>query len=677
MLTLPFTVHAQQWLNAEPNPRTNKSSFRALDEWPSPNDFRDASGSPGPRYWQQQVDYIIKATLDTTKHAITGSERITYRNNSPNTLTYIWFQLDQNIERKNSRANMSKDALPATLSPQARAFLLPETDEFGGYDITRVATMLSRGLLRPTRYLINGTQLRVELPTPLPTGASATIEIDWSFTVPEAGNNSRGVREQVKDGWIYEVAQWFPRAAVYDDVNGWQNDQFLGQGEFYLEFGNYDVSLTVPRDHIVRATGAIANPLEVLTATQRARLTTAFATDTPVFIVRPDEVMKPSSRPAGTGALTWRFTAANVRDFAWASSKTFVWDAAGFKYATRSRPIELHSVYPREAVPLWSTVSTKAIAQTMATYGRLAFEYPYPQASNVNGSVGGMEYPMIAFCGGRPAADGTFSKRQEYALASVTIHEVGHNWFPMIVASDERKWTWMDEGLNSFLEYYGSLDFDKAWPTSMLRGPAPNIVDYMKDMNQVPLMTESDYIHRQFGNNGYSKPAAGLVILREKVLGPERFDLAFREYSSKWMFKHPMPADLFRTLASGAGEQLDYFWRGWFYTTYNNNQALTKVESQDATVLAGNTNRGRFYHRLTIENRGGLVLPIEIEVEYADGSKERIRLPAEAWRRNEKAHTHGFFSDKEVIGVTVDPDEGYADVDRSNNTWKKPVRPVG
>ncbi len=677
ILAVPWQVaSAQQWLNAEPNPRTNKSSFRALDEWPSPNDFRDASGSPGPRYWQQRVDYVIRATLDTVSHGITGTERVTYRNNSPNTLTYLWFQLDQNIEDKTSRANLSKDALPATISPQARRFLVPEKDEFGGYDIKRVATVSLKGGSKAARYLVNGTQMRVELETPLPSGASTQLDIDWSFVVPEAGNNDRGVREQVKDGWIYEVAQWFPRAAVYDDVNGWQNDQFLGQGEFYLEFGNYDVSLTVPRDHIVRATGALKNPLEVLTAAQRARLATAIASDTPVFIVKPSEVQTAANRPAGSGALTWRFTAENVRDFAWASSKTFVWDAAGFKYAPTSKAIELHSVYPREAMPLWNTVSTKAIAQTMRTYGRLAFEYPYPQASNVNGSVGGMEYPMIAFCGGRPSPDGTYNKRQEYALASVTIHEVGHNWFPMIVATDERKWTWMDEGLNSFLEYYGSLDYDKEWPKGILRGPSPNIVGYMKDMDQVPLMTESDYIHRQFGNNGYSKPSAGLVMLREKILGPERFDLAFREYSKKWMFKHPQPADLFRTLASGAGEQLDYFWRGWFYTTYNNDQALTKVETQDATVLAGNTNRGRYYHRFTIENRGGLVLPIEVEVEYADGSKERIRLPAEAWRRNEKLHTHGFFSDKEITGVTLDPDQGYADVDRTNNTWKKPVKPI-
>ena len=402
MLVLAGPAAAQTWLNTEPSPRTNKSSFRMLDEWPSPNEFRDASGSPGPRYWQQRVDYVIRATLDTVTHGITATERVTYHNNSPTPLTYVWFQLDQNIEQKASRANMTKDALPATLTPQARSFLLPDADEFGGYDIKRVAFVGAGDAARPARFIVNGTQMRINLESPLATGAAVTFDIDWSFVVPEAGNNSRGVREQVKDGWIYEVAQWFPRAAVYDDVNGWQNDQFLGQGEFYLEFGNYDVSITVPRSHIVRSTGTLRNPAAALTAAQRARLVTAMAGDTAVFIVRPNEVHTAANRPAGTGPVTWRFTAENVRDFAWATSSTFVWDAAAFRYAPGSKAIELHSVYPREAMPLWNQVSTKAIAQTMKTYGRLAFEYPYPQASNVNGSVGGMEYPMIAFCGGRP-----------------------------------------------------------------------------------------------------------------------------------------------------------------------------------------------------------------------------------------------------------------------------------
>jgi hypothetical protein len=548
---MPVSLHAQQWLNAEPNPKTNKSIFRALDEWPSPNDFRDASGSPGTRYWQQRVDYVIKASIDTTRHALAGSERVTYHNNSPQPLSYVWFQLDQNIEAGNSRANMTKDPLPMTISPQARRFLLPEQDETGGYEIKKVSIVSATGTTKPARFIINGTQMRVNLDAPILTGGTARIDIDWSFIVPEGGNNSRGVRELVKDGWIYEVAQWFPRAAVYDDVSGWQNDQFLGQGEFYLNFGNYDVSITVPHDHIV-ADGHAAHR-HVLTATQRARLTTAMAGDTSVFIVRPDEVQTPGARPAGTAPLTWRYTAENVRDFAFATSKTFVWDAAGFRYKPGGRTIELHSVYPRQAMPLWNEVSTKAIAQTMKTYGRLAFEYPYPQASNVNGSVGGMEYPMIAFCGGRPGVDGKYSKNQEYALAAVTIHEVGHNWFPMIVATDERKWTWMDEGLNSFLEYYGSLEYDPKWPAARLRGPAPNIVNYMKDQDQVPLMTESDYIHRQFGTNGYSSWRLAPVMLREKI--PPQRSISRSGVQQEVMFKHPQPPTL-PYPASGSGEKL-------------------------------------------------------------------------------------------------------------------------
>ena len=343
------------------------------------------------------------------------------------------------------------------------------------------------------------------------------------------------------DGGFVDVAPRLPGDMVVLDVDpamalNIQKGSWIASAatvELDTKWGGFKNLFGSEGGFIVRATGTLQNPATVLTATQRARLATAIAGDTAVFIVKADEVGTAAARPAGTGALTWRFTAENVRDFAFASSKTFVWDAAGFRYRKGGRTIELHSVYPRQAMPLWNEVSTKAIAQTMKTYGRMAFEYPYPQASNVNGQVGGMEYPMIAFCGGRPGANGTYTKAQEYALASVTIHEVGHNWFPMIVATDERKWTWMDEGLNSFLEYYGSLDYDPQWPVQRLRGPSPNIVGYMKDPQQVPLMTESDFIFRQFGNNGYSKPAAGLVMLREKILGAERFDLAFQEYAKK------------------------------------------------------------------------------------------------------------------------------------------------
>ncbi len=663
---------AQQWLNAGPNPKTNQSNFRAIEEWPDPNDVRTASGSPGPRYWQQRVDYSIRASLDTAAHRLTGVERVTYHNNSPDALPYLWFQLDQNIDDpKVSRTIASESALPAKISPQARKFLLPEPFD-GGYRLGRVqvqvpASARGKAQLVDVPYVINGTLVKIPLPTPLASGASAVLEIDWSYAVPENSRNGRGVRELVKDGWLYEMAQWYPRASVYDDVNGWQTDQFLGQGEFYLNFGNYDVSLTVPHDHIVQGTGVIVNPTEVLTSTQRSRLAEAFTSETPKFIINADEVMTPGSRPAGTAPLTWHFRAENVRDFAWASSKTFVWDAAGFKYKPEQKPIEMHSLYPRDAMPLWDKVSTKAIIQTMKSYGRMAFPYPYPKASNIHGPVFGMEYPMIAFCGARPQPDGSYTPQVEHALISVTIHEVGHNWFPMIVASDERKWTWMDEGLNSFLQYYAEQDWEKGYPSN--RGPAKNIVKYMQDPDQVPIMTESEEIHRAFGNNGYGKPAAGLVMLREQIMGPELFDQAFREYSTKWAFKQPQPADFFRSLEEGGGEQLNYFWRGWFFTTYANDQAVTSVEEQSADSLIGTTARGKNYVRITIENKGGILLPVQMNVTYSDGTTEFVKIPADAWRQNELKHQYGFFTDKVVTKVVVDPNEVFADVNRENNTW--------
>ena len=673
--TPPAAAAGPQWLNADTSKRVNQSNFRGLDEWATPNEYRTASGSPGPKYWQQQIDYVIKTSLDTVNHRVTGTERMTYHNNSPDQLGYIWLQLDQDIDKADSRAALSARALPRTISPQARAFLFPDVQptKDTGYTITRVQLVDAAGKKTDAATYHNGTQMRIDLAAPLATGKSASIEIDWSYSITEQSRNGRGGREKLKDGWLYEVAQWFPRAAPYDDVNGWQNVQFYGQGEFYLQFGNYDVSITVPHDHIVQATGQLVNPMEALTATQRARLATAMAGDTSVFIVKPEEINTPATRPVGTAPITWRFKADRVRDFAWSSFRGYAWDARGYRYKSDpKRLIELHSAYPREAIPLWSTVSTKAIATTMTVYGRMAFEYPYPVARNVNGPVFGMEYPMIAFCGGRPRADGVVTKQLEYTVASVSIHEVGHNWFPMIVATDERKWTWMDEGLNSFLEYYGSLEYDPKWPAANLRGPARNLVGYMRVPNQVPMMTESDAIFANFGNNGYAKPATSLVMLRENVLGADAFDRAFREYSTKWMFKHPQPQDFFRSIVSGAGEQLNWFWRGMFYTTYANDQALGDVESQDAESLAGDKRKGEFYNRITVEQKAGLVMPLHLGLTFEDGSTDLVKLPADIWRNNEKRFVYGFFSKKALSQVVIDPNELFIDINRENNTWKKP-----
>ncbi|MEJ2501977.1 MAG: M1 family metallopeptidase [Gemmatimonadota bacterium] len=677
----PTALSAQHWLHDDGS-ETNQSIFRPIEQWPDANAYRNAAGAPGHAYWQQRADYVIEAELDPSEHRIDGSERITYHNNSPDALPFLWVQLDQNVRsEEHSRSQRTQEALPEEVSPMMARYLgVGGSSERYGYDIQRVQ-LVADGRRIDADYRINSTIMRVDLPEPLEPGGVRELEIDWSFIVPDFG---RGSKEEVADGWIYEVAQWFPRMSVYDDVNGWQTEQFLGRGEFYLNFGNYDVRLTVPWDHIVDATGVLRNPGEVLTAEQRARLDRAYGSEEPVFIRTADEVGDPASRPTDRGTLTWHYTAENVRDFAFASSRTFVWDAAGFRYPGDDRVIAVHSLYPREAMPLWDKVSTRATIQTLETYGRMAFPYPYPKAVNVNGRVGGMEYPMVAFCGARPQPDGSYTEGQERGLISVTIHEVGHNWFPMIVASDERKWTWMDEGLNTFLQYYGEQDYaatycGEEWTQTddctfqSRRGPAPNIVGYMRDPDQVPIMTESDLIHKDFGNNGYAKPATGLNMLREDILGPDAFDDGFQYYATSWAFKHPQPADFFRAMEEGAGENMSWFWRGWFYTTHANDQAIAGVTAQDATELMGSTDAGAHYYRVTVENRGGLVMPLEIEATYTDGTTERFDLPVDVWRNNELRFTKGFFSDRDLVSVTIDPDEAFADTDRSNNTWTAEV----
>lgn len=679
LLLRPVAAQGQSWLHDDGS-RTNRSMFRPVDEWPDPNAYRNAAGAPGYAYWQQRADYVIEATLDTAAHALTGTERITYHNYSPDRLGFLWLQLDQNVRSlEHSRSYQLQSALPDEVSPAFRRFVGLEPFD-GGYTISRVQIVTDAGLV-DADHRINNTIMRVDLVEPLESGETVSFEVDWSFPVPDRG---RGGKELVGDGWIYEMAQWFPRMSVYDDVNGWQTEQFLGRGEFYLNFGDYDVRVTVPRDHIVDATGVLQNPDEVLTPTQRARLEEAYTSEEPRFIVTADEVGDPSARPAGGGMLTWHYRAENVRDFAFVSSRAFVWDAAGYSYPGDDRVIHVHSLYPKEAMPLWDKVSTRATIQTLKTYGRMAFEYPYPKAVNVNGPQGGMEYPMVAFCGARPQPDGTYSEGTERALIGVTIHEVGHNWFPMIVASDERKWTWMDEGLNTFLQYYGERDYaqtycggvwsqteDCSYPSR--RGPAPNIVDYMADPDQVPIMTESDLIHKDFGNNGYAKPATGLVMLREHVLGDDAFDDAFGDYSKNWMFKHPQPADFFRSMDEGAGENLAWFWRGWFYTTHANDQAVTAVTVQDAEAMLGDTEQGRYYYRVTVDNVGGLVMPLEIEATFEDGTTLRFDLPVDVWRNDEKSFTKGFFTDQEIVRVVIDPDEAFADIDRGNNVWTRVV----
>lgn len=674
--------YAQNWRNIDGDIKAkNHSMFRPIEDWPAPNSIRNAGGAPGQSYWQQRADYVIRASLDTTNHVIKGSERITYHNNSPDALRFVWVQLDQNVvSLEHSRSYKTATALPERISPAFRQFV-GATQFDGGYDISRVQLVGTNGVLTDASYFINDTIMRVNLDGALQPGSAVSFDIDWTYAIPNGG---RGAKEKVRDGWLYEMAQWFPRMSVYDDVNGWQTEQFFGSGEFYLNFGDYDVSLTVPYNHIVEATGELQNPEQVLTSTQQKRLAQAYTSEYPTFIVAPDEVGSAASRPTKSGMLTWQFKANNVRDFAWVSSKTYVWDAAGFDYKDGGPIVKVHSLYPKDAIPLWDKVSTRATVVTLESYGKMSLRYPYPKASNIHGPVFGMEYPMIAFCGARPNPDGSYSDAVERSLIGVTIHEVGHNWVPMIIASDERKWTWMDEGLNTFLQFYAEQRYadkfkgtevwtqttDGTFPSR--RGPAPLIVPYMKDPSQVPIMTESDIIQNNFGNNGYAKPAAGLYMLREQILGPERFDIAFREYSERWSFKHPQPADFFRTMEEAAGENLNWFWRSWFYTTYANDQALAAVTEQAADSLIGSTEQGAYYYRVKIDNEGQQIMPVQLKVTYDDGTDSFFSMPADVWRSNELTFTKGFFSEKKVVKVELDPNAVFADIDPDDNVWTAP-----
>ncbi|MCS0630733.1 M1 family metallopeptidase [Telluria mixta] len=551
--------------------------FRQLDELlPTPTTIRTASGAPGHAYWQQRADYAIRATLDEGKRAISGTETITYHNNSPDTLSYLWVQLDQNIYKRDSDARMtatvpSRDAWAKARGPEdgykfdALRSVLEKSTFDGGFNIAAVKDSIGR----PLHVVINRTMMRIDLPQPLKPGAKVAFSIDWSYNINEQkvlGGRSGYEKFDEDKNDLFEIAQWFPRMAAYYDVTGWQHKQFLGTGEFTLEFGDYDVQLTVPADHIVASTGELQNPGDVLTAAQRQRLEQARTATKPVIIATQAEA-EAREKTRASGTKTWRFRAKNVRDFAWASSRKFIWDAQGFKKDATN--VLAQSFYPKEGNPLWEKYSTAAVIHTIAEYNKYSFDYPYPVAISVNGPVGGMEYPMICFNGPRPTKDKktgelTYSSRTKYGLIGVVIHEVGHNYFPMIVNSDERQWTWMDEGLNSFLQYLAEQAWEEHYPQS--RGEPRAIVDYMKSTNQVPIMTNSESI-AALGYNAYAKPTAALIVLRETVLGRELFDFAFREYAQRWKFKRPTPSDFFRTMEDASGTDLDWFWRGWFYTT--------------------------------------------------------------------------------------------------------------
>ena len=770
-ILVPFTAALLAFPTAAAIQQTKgrfEDKFRQLDEvLPTANDYRTAGGEPGHEYWQQKVDYDIDVRLDEDARRIEARESIHYTNNSPDTLRFLWLQLDQNRFRSDSLAERSGAfADPSRRGPKVEAakgkqpprLSLEElrrhqfmADNELGYDLSAI-----RDAQGDLSFALVGTNLRIDLRAPLAPGASVDIDIDFAFNiVDENAISARAGYEHFPDDArpggndIFLLAQWFPRLHAYTDYEGWTNKEFLGRGEFTLEFGDYRVAITVPDDHVVASTGVLQNSEEVLTQIQRERLAAARTADAPVFIVTAEEALD-NEKEGTTGTKTWRFAADNVRDFAWASSRKFIWDAQGYRQGGEVQPEVLAmSFYPKEGEPLWSKYSTASVIHTMKVYSRFSFDYPYPTAQSVNGPVGGMEYPMITFNGPRTElqddGDRTYSLAEKRYLVGVVIHEVGHGYFPMIVNSDERQWTWMDEGLNSFLDAMAGWEWDPDIPWN---NEPRNIVDYMKSDRQVPIMTQSDSVLR-LGPNAYAKPAAALMILRETILGRELFDFAFREYSRRWMFKRPAPADFFRTMEEASGVDLDWFWRGWFYTTdhvdisidrlwklrldtedpdidfdrrrqedadkpasvivernraerrtwveenpeirdfYDENDRFTVTNKErneyrkfldglddwEREALQRAVDEDRNYYVLEFSNRGGLVMPILLELTYADGETERLDIPAEIWRRDAKAVKKLIVTDRELTQVVIDPNWETADTDVENNHYPRRIIP--
>ena len=550
-----------------------QTKFAQLDQMlPTPNNYRAASGAPGHAYYQQKADYKMTLVLDDAKQRLDGVETITYNNNSPDPLAYLWLQLDQNIYNLDSDSKIIEvekmENFKSVSDLRKRDFYYD-----GGFKIERITNMSGQ----PMKYFINKTMMRIDLAKPLLPGQNISFQIKWWYNINDrmqVGGRSGYEYFETDQNYLYTIAQFFPRMCVYNDVTGWQNKQFLGRGEFTLPFGDYEVSITVPADHIVAATGECQNYASILTAEQRKRYEQAKKSDSPVIIVTQAEA-EAAEKNKAQKTKTWVYKATNVRDFAFASSRKFIWDAQ--KQTVGNKDILCMSYYPKEGNPLWERYSTKLVAHTIKTYSKYTVNYPYPVAISVHSKWIGMEYPMICFNGGRPEADGTYSEGEKYGMWGVIIHEVGHNFFPMIINSDERQWTWMDEGLNTFVQYLTEQEWERDYPSR--RGPAYMIADYMRgDVSGIsPIITNSESI-KQFGNNAYGKPATALNILRETVMGRELFDYAFKTYCERWAFKHPTPADFFRTMEDASAVDLDWFWRGWFYSTDHVDIALTDVK---------------------------------------------------------------------------------------------------
>ncbi|MDG2193355.1 MAG: M1 family metallopeptidase [Polaribacter sp.] len=689
---------------------TDQNKFRQMkDVLATPNSQHTASGAPGYQYTQQKVDYVMDIRLDEATNHIYGDEKITYQNNSKDYLEYLWVQLDQNMRADDSKTPDAKSGGASVFSTPSN-FKKDYMKEKKGFGFN-IETVESNGA--QLSHFINRTMMRINLPTPLAPGESFNFKIKWNYRINNSvEDGGRSGFEAFPDGNNnYTIAQFFPRLAVYDNVEGWQNMQFWGRSEWALEFGDYDVRLTVPADHIVDATGELQNEKEVLTKKQYKRFKQARKSfKDPVMIVTQKEAEK-AEKGRSTKTKTWHFTAKNVRDFAFASSRKYIWDAMAVNI--NGKAIMAVSLYPKEGNPLWEEHSTRVVANTLEEYSKMTFDYPYSKAISVHAKNQGMEYPMICFNYGRPNPDGTYSDRVKHGMIGVITHEVGHNFFPMIVNSDERQWTWMDEGLNSFVEILAELDYDPNFDTGNL---PKDIVRYMGgDQKRIsPIMSQGDYVH-QFGPNAYTKPAAGLYMLRQTIMGPELFDHAFRTYSKRWMFKHPTPADFFRTMEDASGMDLDWFWRGWFYTTDASDIGIKSVKplyltdkptqrikdviksnprakayleglgdlvyitdkKEDANPKAMDTyvkdtkNVPSFIYKVEFDKPGGLVMPIIVELTYADGTKERKTFPAQIWMKDDNKATRVFASTQEIKSIKLDPDLETADVNTSNNSWPK------
>ncbi len=745
LLLLVSVLFAQEETAKERAPgHLNQSKFKQMyEEFATPNMYRSASGTPGPSYYQQQADYKMDIELDDKNARIYGEETITYHNNAPEALEFLWLQLDQNVRAKDSKAPLRNgNGLNDTYVPSAfsKEFMKESFD--GGFRIEFVKD--SNG--KPLPYTINQTMMRVDLANPLKSGEKVSFSVKWWYNIPDhtIDRARSGFEYFEKDGnRAYVIAQFFPRMAVYSDVEGWQNHQFWGSGEFALPFGNYDVNITVPADHILDATGVLTNRKEVFSKDMMNRYEQAKKSyDKPVLIVTQAEA-EAAEKGFSEKKKTWKFRAENVRDYGFASSRKFIWDMQAVKIGNKD--VMAVSLYPKEGNPLWEELSTKAVASTLKSYSSHTFDYPYHKAISVHAKNQGMEYPMICWNYGRPNEDGTYSDRIKYGMISVIIHEVGHNFFPMIVNSDERQWGWMDEGLDTFMQYLAEQEFGETFPEVIApnekypsrRGDPSKIVPYMSgDQSTIsPIMSNPENVY-QLGPNAYAKPATALNILRETVMGRELFDYAFKTYSQRWMFKHPTPEDFFRTMEDASAVDLDWFWRGWFYTTdyvdigvkevkkyvvskkpgkplleYMAARNLTEADLRPLVFLVDadseetdealngmtpsevsvplkdfmmdnmsaeertRVKEPKFFYEVTFNKPGGIPMPLIVEYTYADGSKESVTYPPEIWRKNDVEVKRVVSSQQEIMSIVVDPKAETADIDVTNNSWPKTQNP--